>query len=159
MGCSFNKCGFFNVIEFLAHRITSNIRDLEGALNRITAYSTLIGRKITLTMVQDVLQDLLISNERLVTIDRIQKKVAEHYNIKLSDMYSPKRNRSLVRPRQVAMYLCKRLTTYSLPDIGFRFGGRDHTTVIYAIRKVEELCRSDSSFAEHISTLKRSLGI
>jgi chromosomal replication initiator protein len=145
------------VLEFLAHRISSNIRELEGALNRLLAYSNLIGRPITLEMSQEVLRDLLRANDRKVTIEEIQKRVAEHYNIRLSDMSSARRARAVARPRQVAMFLAKQLTSRSLPEIGRRFGGRDHTTVMHAVRKIEELRAADSSFAEDVDLLRRML--
>ncbi len=145
------------VLEFLAHKITSNVRELEGALNRIVAHSELVGRAITLESTQEVLHDLLRANDRRVSIDEIQKKVAEHYNIKLADMHSARRSRTVARPRQVAMYLCKHLTTRSLPEIGRKFGGRDHTTVIHAVHKVDELRATDSSFDEDIELLRRML--
>ncbi|MGI9510775.1 MAG: helix-turn-helix domain-containing protein, partial [Geminicoccaceae bacterium] len=145
------------VLEFLAHRITSNIRELEGALNRIVAQATLVGRAITLEMAQEVLQDLLRAHERRITIEEIQKRVAEHYGIKLSDMHSARRARVVARPRQVAMYLAKQLTPRSLPEIGRRFGGRDHTTVMHAIKKIEELRAADSVMSEDIEQLRRQL--
>jgi len=145
------------VIEFLAHKITSNVRELEGALNRVVAHAQLVGRTIALEMVQEVLGDVLRSTERRITIDEIQKKVAEHYNIRLSDMHSARRARAVARPRQVAMYLAKQLTPRSLPEIGRKFGGRDHTTVIHAVRKIEELSAYDGSFREDVELLKRLL--
>jgi len=145
------------VTEFLAHKITSNVRELEGALNRIVAHATLVGRDISIDSAQDVLRDLLRANDRRTTIEEIQKKVSEHFQIRVSDMHSPKRVRSVARPRQVAMYLSKLLTTKSLPEIGRKFGGRDHTTVLHAIGKVEELIQSDSSFSEDIDLLRRML--
>jgi len=145
------------VIEFLAHKITSNVRELEGALNRIAAHATLIGRPVTLETTQDLLHDLLRANDRRVTIEEIQKRVAEHFNIKVSDMHSARRSRGVARPRQVAMYLSKVLTPRSLPEIGRKFGGRDHTTVMHAVRRVEELRASDSSFAEDVELLRRML--
>jgi chromosomal replication initiator protein len=145
------------VMEFLAHRITSNVRELEGALNRVVAHAQLIGRAITLETTQEVLHDLLRANDRRITIDDIQKQVAAHFNIRLADMYSARRARSIARPRQVAMYLAKQLTSRSLPEIGRKFGGRDHTTVMHAVRKVEELRDTDSSFAEDLELLKRIL--
>ncbi|MGI4851687.1 MAG: chromosomal replication initiator protein DnaA [Janthinobacterium lividum] len=145
------------VLEFLAHKITSNVRELEGALNRIIAHSMLVGREITVESAMDVLRDLLRANDRRVSIDEIQKKVAEHFNIKLSDMYSSRRLQSVARPRQIAMYLAKQLTSLSLPEIGRKFGGRDHTTVIHAIKKVEELRESHTSVAEDVDLLKRML--
>ena len=145
------------VLEFLAHRITSNIRELEGALNRVLAYSSLVGRPITLETAQEVLQDLLRANDRRVTIEEIQKRVAEHFNIRIADMHSARRARAVARPRQVAMYLAKQLTSRSLPEIGRKFGGRDHTTVMHAVRKIEELREVDSTFAEDIDLLRRML--
>jgi len=145
------------VLEFLAHKITSNVRELEGALNRIGAHATLVGRPVTLETAQEVLHDLLRANDRRVTIEEIQKRVAEHYSIRLADMHSPRRARAVARPRQVAMYLAKQLTPRSLPEIGRKFGGRDHTTVMHAVRKIEELRSSDNGFAEDIELLKRML--
>ncbi|MBV8061878.1 MAG: chromosomal replication initiator protein DnaA [Alphaproteobacteria bacterium] len=145
------------VMEFLAHKITSNVRELEGALNRIAAHAQLVGRTISLEMTQDVLADLLRANDRRITIDEIQKKVAEHYNIRLSDMHSARRARQVARPRQVAMYLAKQLTPRSLPEIGRKFGGRDHTTVIHAVRKIEELSAYDAAFKEDVELLRRLL--
>jgi chromosomal replication initiator protein len=146
-----------NVIEFLSHKITSNIRELEGALNRVVAHAELIGRPITLEGTQDVLSDLLRSYDRKVTIDCIQKKICEHYAVKHADLIGARRSRNLARPRQIAMYLAKKLTTRSLPDIGRAFGGRDHTTVLHAVRQVESLMKSDAQIAEDIDTLRRSL--
>jgi chromosomal replication initiator protein len=145
------------VMEFLAHKISSNVRDLEGALNRIAAHVQLVGRDITLESVQEVLHDLLRSHERRITIDEIQKKVAEHFNIKLGEMTSDRRARAVARPRQVAMYLAKLLTMRSLPQIGRKFGGRDHTTVMHAVRKIDELMRTDPSLAEDVELLRRML--
>jgi len=145
------------VLEFLAHKITQNIRELEGALNRITAHATLIGRPITIDSSQEVLHDLIRANDRRVTIEEIQKRVAEHFAIRLADMHSPRRARAVARPRQVAMYLSKQLTSRSLPEIGRKFGGRDHTTVMHAVRKIEELRASDHGFAEDIDLLRRML--
>jgi chromosomal replication initiator protein len=145
------------VLEFLAHRISSNVRELEGALTRIIAHATLVGRPVSVDSAQELLKDLLRANDRSVTIEEIQRRVAEHYNIKLADMSSPRRARQVSRPRQIAMYLAKQLTTKSLPDIGRGFGGRDHTTVMHAVKKVEELAAGDISFAEDIDLLKRML--
>ncbi len=146
-----------NVLEFLAHRITSNVRELEGALTRLVAHADFVGRSISLETAQDVLKDLLRANSRQVTIEEIQKRVAEHYNIKFGDMHSPRRARAVARPRQVAMYLAKQLTSRSLPEIGRKFGGRDHTTVMHAVRKVEELRASDSGFNEDVELLRRMI--
>lgn len=145
------------VMEFLAHKITANVRELEGALNRVIAHSQLVGREISLEMIQDVLHDVLRASERRVSIEEIQKRVAEHFNIKVSDMHSARRARAVARPRQVAMYLSKQLTTHSLPEIGRKFGGRDHTTVMHAVRKIEELHSGDPSLSEDIDLLRRML--
>jgi chromosomal replication initiator protein len=145
------------VLEFLAHKITSNVRELEGALNRIVAHAQFIGREITIDTAEEVLHDLLRKSDRRVSIDEIQKRVAEHYNIRSADMHSSRRAREIARPRQVAMYLCKQLTPRSLPEIGRKFGGRDHTTVIHAIRRIEELSRGDKTLAEDIVILTRML--
>jgi chromosomal replication initiator protein len=145
------------VLEFLAHKIATNVRELEGALNRLIAHANLFGRAVTLEGAQDVLHDVLRAHDRRLTIEEIQKKVAEHYNIRLSDMSSPRRARNVARPRQVAMYLAKQLTTRSLPEIGRRFGGRDHTTVMHAVSRVAELMQGDNAFAEDVELLRRML--
>jgi chromosomal replication initiator protein len=145
------------VLEFLAHKITSNVRELEGALNRIVAHATLVGRPVTLETTQEVLTDLLRANDRRVTIEEIQRKVAEHFNIRITDMHSARRARSVARPRQIAMYLAKQLTARSLPEIGRKFGGRDHTTVMHAVKKIEELKSTDFRFAEDVELLRRML--
>ena len=145
------------VLEFLARRITSNVRELEGALNRIVAQATLVGRAITLDLAQEILQDLLRAYERRVTIEEIQRRVAEHYGIRIADMHSARRARAVARPRQVAMYLAKQLTPRSLPEIGRKFGGRDHTTVMYAIRKIEDLRTTEPLMSDDIETLRRLL--
>lgn len=145
------------VLEFLAHRITTNVRVLEGALTRLFAFASLVGREITLDLAQDCLADILRSSDRKLTIEEIQRKVAEHYNIRLSDMIGPKRLRTIARPRQVAMYLAKQLTPRSLPEIGRRFGGRDHTTIMHGVRKIEELMATDSQLADDLQLLRRLL--
>lgn len=145
------------VLEFLAHKIASNVREMEGALTRLVAHAQLVGRDLTLETTQDVLRDLLRANDRRITIEEIQKKVAEHFQIKLSDMHSARRSRSVARPRQVAMYLAKQLTSRSLPEIGRKFGGRDHTTVMHAVRKIDELRQGDAAFAEDVDLLRRML--
>lgn len=145
------------VLEFLAHRISSNVRELEGALNRIVAHGMLVGREVSLDMAQEVLRDLIRANDRRINVDEIQRKVAEHFNIRLTDMQSPKRLRSIARPRQIAMYLSKQLTTCSLPEIGRKFEGRDHTTVLHAVKKVNELIQSEPSISEDVEILKRML--
>jgi len=154
------QCGLHlpqKIMEFLAHKIVSNVRELEGALNRITAQMQLVGRDITLETAQELLRDLLRANERRVTIDEIQRRVAEHFNIKMAEMTSSRRARIVARPRQVAMYLAKQLTSRSLPEIGRKFGGRDHTTVMHAVRKIEELSASDRALAEDVELLRRML--
>ena len=145
------------VMEFLANKITNNVREMEGALNRLAVHASIQDSKISVDLVKDVLKDLLRTNSRKITIDEIQKKVVEHYNIKLSDMHSPRRSRSVARPRQVAMYLAKSITTRSLPEIGRKFGGRDHTTVIHAIKTIEEIMVNDPNLAEDIELLTRIL--
>lgn len=145
------------VLEFLAHRITTNVRVLDGALTRLFAFASLVGRDITLDLTQDCLSDVLRASDRKVSIEEIQRKVAEHYNIRLSDMVGPKRQRTVARPRQVAMYLAKTLTTRSLPEIGRRFGGRDHTTIMHGIRKIEELKATDGQLSDDLDLLRRSL--
>jgi chromosomal replication initiator protein len=145
------------VMEFLAHKIASNVRELEGALNRVVAHAQLVGRAITLETTQEVLHDLLKASDRRITIEEIQKRVAEHFNIKLAEMSSARRSRQVARPRQVAMYLAKQLTSRSLPEIGRKFGGRDHTTVMHAVKKVEELKAADQGFSEDVELLKRML--
>ena len=145
------------VLEFLALRISTNVRVLEGALPRLFAFASLVGRKIDMDLTNDCLADVLRASERKITVEEIQRKVSEHYNIRLSDMIGPKRLRSYARPRQVAMYLCKQLTSRSLPEIGRRFGGRDHTTVMHGVRRIEELRQSDGQIAEDLELLRRSL--
>jgi chromosomal replication initiator protein len=145
------------VLEFLAHRISSNVRVLEGALTRLFAFATLVGRQIDLDMTQECLADILRASERKVTIDEIIRKVAIHYNLRMTDMLSPRRARSVARPRQIAMFLAKTLTSKSLPEIGRRFGGRDHTTVIHAVRKIESLRETDVQISEDVELLRRML--
>jgi len=146
-----------DVVEFLAHRISANVRVLEGALTRLFAFASLVGREITVEMTQDCLSDILRISDRKVTVEEIQRKVSEHYNIRLSDMLGPKRLRSYARPRQIAMYLCKKLTSRSLPEIGRRFGGRDHTTVMHGVRRIDDLRNQDSQMSDDLDMLRRSL--
>ena len=127
---------------------------MEGALNRVIAYASFVGRPVTLEMAQDVLRDLLRASDRRVTIDEIQRRVAEYFNVKMGDMLSARRARSVARPRQIAMYLSKQLTTRSLPEIGRKFGGRDHTTVMHAVRTIESLVSSDKRIAEDVQLLR-----
>ena len=145
------------VLEFLAHRISTNVRALEGALMKLFAFASLVGREINLELTQDCLADLLRASDRKITVEEIQRKVSDHYNIRLSDMIGPKRVRTFARPRQIAMYFCKQMTTRSLPEIGRRFGGRDHTTVMHGVRKIEELMQQDSQIADDLELLRRSL--
>ena len=146
-----------NVLEFLALRISTNVRVLEGALTRLFAFASLIGRHITLEVAQDCLADVLRASERKITVEEIQRKVSEHYNIRLSDMIGPKRLRTYARPRQIAMFLSKQLTSRSLPEIGRRFGGRDHTTVMHGVKRIEELRSQDGQIAEDLEMLRRAL--
>ncbi len=146
-----------SVLEFLAHRISTNVRVLEGALTRLYAFASLVGTEITPEMAQDCLADILRSFERKISIEEIQRQVSEHYNIRLSDMIGPKRVRSFARPRQVAMFLCKQMTSRSLPEIGRRFGGRDHTTVMHGVKRIEELRHQDAQIAEDLEMLRRIL--
>ena len=145
------------VLEFLAHKITANVRELEGALNRLVAHASLFNRAITLESTQEVLHDVLRAHDRRISIAEIQKRVCEHYNIRLTDMSSARRARAVARPRQVAMYLAKQLTQRSLPEIGRNFGNRDHTTVIHAIARVNDLMKTDNAFAEDVELLRRML--
>ena len=145
------------VVEFLASRITSNVRELEGAMNRIVHQASLVAKPISIEMAQEVLKDLLRANDRRVTIEEIQKAVVEHYSIRMADMTSARRSRAVARPRQVAMYLAKQMTPRSLPEIGKKFGGRDHTTVMHAVRQIERLSSEDRSIAEDLESLKRKL--
>jgi chromosomal replication initiator protein len=121
------------------------------------AFASLVGRPITMALTQDCLADVLRASERKITVEEIQRKVSEHYNIRLSDMIGPKRVRTYARPRQVAMYLCKQLTSRSLPEIGRRFGGRDHTTVMHGVKRNEELRAKDGQIAEDLELLRRAL--
>ena len=145
------------VMDFLAHKITTNVRELEGALNRLIAHANLFGRPITLETTQEVLHDILKAHDRRITIEEIQRKVSEHWNIRLTDMASARRARNVARPRQVAMYLAKQLTSRSLPEIGRKFGNRDHTTVMHAVARVSELMERDAAFAEDVELLRRML--
>ena len=145
------------VLEFLARKITSNIRELEGAFNRIVAHASLVGTTITVEMARETLSDLIRASSRRVTIDDIQKQVSKHFSIRTSDMFSARRARSIARPRQIAMYLAKNLTTSSYPEIGRKFGGRDHTTIMHAVKKVEELLNNDSEMCDDVELLRSLL--
>ncbi len=145
------------VIEFLARKITANVRELEGALNRVIAYASLVNRPVSLEFTRETLADLLRAHEKKLTIDEIQRKVAEHYHLKMTDLLSARRAREVARPRQVAMYLAKKLTPRSLPEIGRRFGGRDHTTVMHAVKRIEELRAVDREIDGDVALLTRLL--
>lgn len=147
----------YEVAFFIAKRIRSNVRELEGALRRVIANAHFTGKPITIEFVHEALRDLLALQDKLVTIENIQKTVAEYYKVKVADLLSKRRSRSIARPRQMAMALSKELTNHSLPEIGDHFGGRDHTTVIHACRKVKELVQDDSDFAEDYKNLMRIL--
>jgi chromosomal replication initiator protein len=147
----------YEVAFFIAKRIRSNVRELEGALRRVIANAHFTGKPITIEFVHEALRDLLALQDKLVTIENIQKTVAEYYKVKVADLLSKRRSRSIARPRQMAMALSKELTNHSLPEIGDHFGGKDHTTVIHACRKVKELIQDDSDFAEDYKNLMRIL--
>ncbi|MCR6653150.1 MAG: chromosomal replication initiator protein DnaA [Cellvibrionaceae bacterium] len=142
---------------FIAQRIRSNVRELEGALKRVIANAHFTGRPISIDLVREALKDLLALQDRLVSVDNIQRVVAEYYKIKVADLHSKRRSRSVARPRQVAMHLAKELTNHSLPEIGDAFGGRDHTTVLHACRKIKELLDSDADIREDVKNLLRTL--
>jgi len=147
-----------NEVAFLiAKCIRSNIRELEGALRRVSANAQFTGQPITLELAKDALKDLLALQDKLVTIENIQKTVAEYYKIRVADLLSKRRNRSIARPRQMAMALCKELTNHSLPEIGDAFGGRDHTTILHGCRKIAELVETDIRIKEDLSNLTRTL--
>ncbi|MBA2657266.1 MAG: chromosomal replication initiator protein DnaA [Tatlockia sp.] len=147
----------YEVAFFIAKRIRSNVRELEGALRRVIANAHFTGKSITIDFVHEALRDLLALQDKLVTIENIQKTVAEYYKVKVADLLSKRRSRSIARPRQMAMALAKELTNHSLPEIGDHFGGRDHTTVIHACRKVKELIQDDNDLAEDYKNLMRTL--
>lgn len=147
----------YEVAFFVAKRIRSNVRELEGALKRITANAHFTGKAITLDFVKEALRDLLALQDKLVTVENIQRTVAEYYKIKVADILSKRRNRSIARPRQIAMALAKELTNHSLPEIGDAFGGRDHTTVLHACRMINELRGSDADIEEDYTNLLRIL--
>jgi chromosomal replication initiator protein len=145
-----------NVAIYIAGKIKSNIRELEGSLIRLIAYASLTGREISLSLAQDVLRNVLQNDERAVTIEIVQKAVADHYSLKLVDLKSKNNSKSVAMPRQIAMYLCKALTSASLPEIGKSFGGKHHSTVIHSIRKIEALRKKDGDFNTLINTLMES---
>jgi chromosomal replication initiator protein len=145
------------VLEFMAQRISTNIRVVEGALTRLFAFADLVRREVTIEMVQDCLSDILRSTDRKVTLDQIIKTTCDYYNIRQADITGASRARAVARPRQMAMYLSKALTTRSYPEIARKLGGRDHTTVLYGVRKIEELMAVDSQIAEDAELLRRML--
>ncbi len=145
------------VLEFLAHRISTNVRVLEGALTRLFAFAGLVGREISMELTQDCLADILKSSDRKISIEEIQRKVSDHFNIRMSDLVGPKRLRIYARPRQIAMYLAKMHTSRSLPEIGRHFGKRDHTTVMHGVRRIEELMTTDSQIADDVELLRRAI--
>jgi chromosomal replication initiator protein len=142
-----------NVGALLAHRISNNVRELEGALTRLTAHATLTGKVIDIDFAKHVLRDLLHEESRVVSVEEIQKRTANYYNIRLIDMRSKKRTRNIALPRQIAMYACKQLTTMSYPEIGEQFGGRDHTTVLHAVKKISDMMKNSKEFQEEIHRL------
>ncbi len=146
-----------DVLRYLAQRIVSNVRDLEGAFNKLTLMADATSEPVTVDRAREFLADILRTHDRKITVDEIMKRVAEFYNLRPADMLSPRRARQVARPRQVAMYFAKKLTTRSLPDIGRRFGGRDHTTVIHAVKRIEELRSTDSSLDDELIRLQRIL--
>ena len=146
-----------DVAFFIGKRIRSNIRELEGALRRVIANAQFTGSAITLDFAKEALHDLLALQDKLITIDNIQKTAAEYFKIRVSDLLSARRSRSITRPRQIAMSLAKELTNHSLPEIGDAFGGRDHTTVLHACRKISALRESDSRINDDYINLLRSL--
>jgi chromosomal replication initiator protein len=146
-----------NVLDLLASRIASSIRELEGGLNRLLAYSSLSNRAIDEAFAEEVLADMFRASRRRITIDEIQRRVSDHFKIRQAEMVSARRAREVARPRQIAMYLAKQLTPRSLPEIGRRFGGRDHTTVIHAVRQIEKLRGQDSEIDADVRLLMRSL--
>jgi chromosomal replication initiator protein len=145
-----------NVAMYIAGKIKSNIRELEGSLIRLIAYASLTGREITLALAQEVLRNVLQNDDRAVTIEIVQKAVADHYSLKLSELKSKNNSKSVAMPRQIAMYLCKALTNASLPEIGKSFGGKHHSTVIHSIRKVEVMRQRDGTFNTLINTMLES---
>jgi chromosomal replication initiator protein len=146
-----------DVAFFIAQHIRSNVRELEGALRRVMANSLFTGQPISLEFAKEALRDLLAVQDKLITIDNIQKTVAGYFHIRVGDLHSKSRSRSITRPRQIAMSLAKELTSHSLPEIGDAFGGRDHTTVLHACRKVKELRESDNRIREDYQNLLRAL--
>ena len=146
-----------DVAEFIASRVKSNIRELEGSLSRITAVSSLKGKNISLQLAEDSFRDIFKAREKAISTNDIQRAVAEYFNVRVTDLRSKKRERNISLPRQVAMYLCKELTNLSLEDIGKSFGGRDHSTVIHAQKKIEKICKENNEISTAIKQIKKSL--
>ncbi len=146
-----------NVLEFLANKIVSNIRELEGALNRLIAHADVLKCEINIETTQELLKDILRASNTRISVEEIQKHVASKYNIRVSDLHSARRAKAIARPRQIAMYLCKMLTQHSFPDIGRKFGGRDHTTIMYGVRKIEELVKTDVFLKADIDVITSAL--
>jgi chromosomal replication initiator protein len=145
------------VTQFLATSVSSNVRELEGFLIRIGAYASLTSTPVSLAMAREILKDILVEKNREITVEEIQKTVATHFNIKVADIKSPKRLKALVLPRQIAMYLARQLTSCSYPEIGERFGGKDHSTIIHAIKKIEKQMEQDFQLRSTINTVKNGL--
>jgi chromosomal replication initiator protein len=145
------------VAEFLSSSVISNIRELEGYLVRIGAYASLTATPITIEMTKEILKDIIVEYNQEITVEDIQRKVSGYFNIKISDLKSSKRTKKFVYPRQIAMYLCRQLTTYSYPEIGEYFGGKDHSTVIHAIKKIEAELESNTSLKQSIKNIKNTL--
>ena len=146
-----------DVLQFIASKIVNNIRELEGALNRIWANYELTGKEINIENSTNLLSDLISAREKTISIDIIQKKVSSYYNLSLSDMCSSRRSINIARPRQIAMFLCKALTSYSYPEIGKAFGGKDHTTVIHAVKKIDSMLQIDQKLKKQIFELKETV--
>jgi chromosomal replication initiator protein len=151
------ECLGNDILQYLAQKIVSNVRDLEGAFNKLALMAEATDDAITIDRTREFLSDILRTHDRKITVDEIQKRVAEFYNLRPADMVSPRRARPIARPRQIAMYFAKKLTTRSLPDIGRRFGGRDHTTVIHAVKRIEELRSVDSALDDELIRIQRML--
>ena len=145
------------MLQFIAVKIVNNVRELEGALNRIWANYELTGRKINIENSSNLLSDLISAREKNISIDNIQKKVSSYYNLALSDMTSSRRSINIARPRQIAMFLCKGLTSYSYPEIGKAFGGKDHTTIIHAVKKIDTMIQIDQKLKKQIFELKETI--
>jgi chromosomal replication initiator protein len=146
-----------DVAQFLANSASSNVRELEGYLVRIGAYASLTSTPLSLPMAKDILKDILVDRNREISIEEIQKEVAGYFSIKISDLRSPKRHKALILPRQIAMYLSRQLTSCSYPEIGDRFGGKDHSTIIHAIKKIDKILADDIQLRATINTIKGNL--